>query len=312
MSPTHTDPPLVALVGPTASGKSSLALTLAEERSGEIVSCDSQQVYRGLDVGTAKATPEERRRVRHHLLDVVAPDGVFSAADYARLAREALSGIRERGRLPLVVGGTGLYLRALVEGLFEGPARDEPLRRRLEAVAGRRGDAWLHGLLRRLDAEAASRIEARDRVRVVRALEVRLRTGRPIGEQQRSGGTRLEGFAVRVFGLCPGREELRRRVEARAEAMIRGGLLEEAQVLLRAGFSPELRPLRAIGYRQAFQVLRGEATVEQARRGIVVETMRYAKRQMTWFRHQAEVEWHAGAGSAADAVRGWLDGQRRD
>ena len=188
------DAPLVAVVGPTASGKSALALRLARALGGEIVSCDSQQVYRGLDIGTAKATPGERRELPHHLLDVVEPDEPFSAADYSRLARAALAQIRGRGRLPVVAGGTGLYLRALLSGLFEGPSRDAVLRRRLEAIAERFGDARLHRLLARVDADAARRIEPRDRVRVVRALEVFGATGRPISAQQREGVRAARGL----------------------------------------------------------------------------------------------------------------------
>ena len=296
--------PLVAIVGPTASGKSALALRLARERSGEIVSCDSLQVYRGLDVGSAKATSAERAEVPHHLLDVADPGEVFSAADYARLARAALDGVRGRGRLPIVAGGTGLYLRALLVGLFEGPPRDEALRRRLEALGDRFGDERLHRLLGRVDPAAAGRIGPRDRVRVVRALEVYRATGRPISEEQRRGAEPLRGYRTLVVGLDPGRAALRAAIEARTRQMLEQGLMDEVRGLLSRGTDPLARPLQAIGYRQALSVLRGEMTVEDAERAIVTATLRFAKRQMTWFRHQEEVRWFAHAGEAREAVAG--------
>jgi len=299
-------PPLIAIVGPTASGKSALALRLAREKGGEIVSCDSLQVYRGLDVGSAKATPRERAEVPHHLIDVADPDEAFSAAEYARQARAALAAIVGRGRLPIVAGGTGLYLRALLEGLFEGPARDEGRRRRLEALASRYGDERLHRLLRHLDPEAAERIGPRDRVRTVRALEVYWATGRPISLLHRQPGRALEGFAVLVLGLSPDRDWLRERVISRTRRMLEDGLVEEVRGLIERGYGPELRPLQAIGYREAVAVVRGEMTRKQAESAIVTATMRFAKRQMTWFRHQAEVRWHEDADSAHAAALAWL------
>ena len=302
------DIPLVCIVGPTASGKSALALALAEEAGGEIVSCDSLQVYRGLDIGSAKPSAAEQARVRHHLIDVADPDQGFSAARYAELARAALADISARGRRVLVVGGTGLYLRALLLGLFEGPARDEPLRRRLERMAERFGDARLHRLLLRVDPEAAARLEPRDRVRVVRALEVFRASGRPLSEHLRRPGQALTGFEVLTVGLSPPREELRRHVEARTDAMLARGLLDEVRALLARGYSPELRPLQAIGYRQAVDVLAGRLDLARARHDIVLKTMQYAKRQRTWFRHQAQAQWHDAADAAESAVRAfWRD-----
>lgn len=299
-------PALLAVVGPTASGKSALALRLAREHSGEIVSCDSLQVYRGLDIGSAKATAAERREVTHHLLDVVDPDEPFSAADYARLGRRALADIVARGRLAIVAGGTGLYLRALLEGLFEGPARDERLRRRLEGLADRFGVARLHRVLRRADPVAAARIPPRDRVRMVRALEVLHATGRPISAYHAVQTARLEGFDVMTLGLAPERERLREGVERRTAQMFERGLLGEVRGLLARGYGPTLRPLRAIGYRQAVAVVRGEMDPESARRDIVTETMRYAKRQMTWFRHQSDPVWAAGPDAAFELAAAWL------
>jgi tRNA dimethylallyltransferase len=296
---------VIAIVGPTASGKSALALSLARERKGEIVSCDSLQVYRGLDIGSAKPTVEQRRAVPHHLIDVVDPDQDFSAADYARLARAALAQIGARGGQPIVAGGTGLYLRALRRGLFEGPSRDPELRRRLERMAQRHGDARLHRLLAHVDPEAAARIEPGDRVRVVRALEVYQATGRPLTDHHRAGTPALEGHEWLVVGLNPPRDALLRAVEARTRAMMEAGLVDETRALL-ARYPAPPRPLRAIGYRQAAAVVRGEQTVDQAQRDIVKETMRYAKRQMTWFRHQEDVRWCAGLEEAQREVEAWL------
>jgi len=299
------DRPLIAVVGPTASGKSALALRLAEAAGGEIVSCDSLQVYRGLDVGSAKASPEERGRVRHHLLDVAAPGQHFSAADYARLARAALLEIDARGAVPIVAGGTGLYLRALLEGLFEGPARDAALRARFERLAGRFGDARVHRLLRRVDPAAAARTSLRDRVRVVRALEVYWTSGRPITEHQRRPLAPLLGYRVLTLGLCPPRERLRRAVEARTEAMFAGGLLDEVRRLV-AEHGADLPPLRAIGYRQALALLQGTMDEARARHDMVADTMRYAKRQMTWFRHQAQAHWFDEGDAAFRFAVEWL------
>lgn len=300
--------PLIAVVGPTAAGKSAIALRLAAERGGEIVSCDSLQVYRGLDVGSAKATAEERARVPHHLLDVVDPDQEFSAAEYSQLARPALVEIRAREHLPIVVGGTGLYLRALLQGLFEGPGRNEALRSRLTRMADRWGSARLHRLLSRVDPAAAARIPPRDLVRIVRALEVFRATGRPLSDHHREPPAPLEGFRVHVIGLAPPREVLRAAVERRTEDMFARGLVAEVRGLLDAGYSEDLRPLRAIGYRQAVDVVTGRATEDEARRDIVASTMRYAKRQLTWFRHQAQVSWFASAEDAFAGASAVLDG----
>ena len=301
---------LVAVVGPTASGKSALALRLARALDAEIISCDSLQVYRGLDIGSAKPTPEERAQVPHHLVDVADPDETFSAARYSELARAALHAIAGRGRLALVVGGSGLYLRALLVGLFEGPSRNPSLRRRLEALAERRGDARLHRLLGRVDAPAAARIHPHDRLRVVRALEVYQATRRPLSDHLAVPDRPLEGFAALTVGIDRPREQLRQRVEERTAQMFAAGLLDEVATMLSRGYGPELRPLRAIGYRQAVRVLQGCLTAEAARHDIVVETMRYAKRQMTWFRNQVEVRWAASAVAEADVYR-WLGREGR-
>jgi len=302
---------LVGIVGPTASGKSALALDLARRWGGEIVSCDSLQVYRGLDIGSAKPTPDERALVPHHLIDIVDPDEDFSAADYARHARAALEDVSGRGRLPFVVGGTGLYLRALIEGLFPGPSRNDRLRARLDAMATRFGVQRLHRLLQRVDGAAAQRVQVRDQLRIVRALEVFFLTGRSLSEQQGRGGQALEGFEVRLVGLAPARADLRRRVELRAAGMLAEGLIDETRALIRQGLAGR-RPLRAIGYRQAVAVIEGRLSPAEAQAAIVRDTMRYAKRQMTWFRHQADVHWCASAEDAQAWVSGWLAGRREE
>lgn len=302
--------PLAVLVGPTASGKSELALRLAETQAVEIVSCDSLQVYRGLDIGSAKPTLAERARVRHHLLDVVEPHETFSAAGYAVLAREALAAVRARGRLPVVVGGTGLYLRALLSGLFEGPARDQEFRRRLERFAARRGDARLHALLVAIDPKAAARIHTHDHLRVVRALEVFRATRRTLSQHFEARTSPLEGFRVLTLGLQPSRAELRERVAARTKAMFGAGLIEETAAVLAHYGGTAPRPLNAIGYRQALAVLRGDLNTSEAETQVIQKTMQYAKRQLTWFRHQARVEWHPNSASAFAAALAFWDAAR--
>ena len=298
--------PLIAVVGPTAAGKSRLGLELALAHDGEIVSCDSLQVYRGLDIGSAKPTAEEQRLVPHHLVDVADPSEDFSAAEYGRRARAAVRDIATRGRLPLVVGGSGLYLRALLQGLFDGPARDETLRRRLEGLASRFGDPRLHRLLRRVDPEAAARVDPHDRVRMVRALEVFGLTGRPLSRHHDAAPDPLTGFRVRVVVLDPGPDLLRPAVRTRTARMFAGGLLEEIRGLLAGGLSPEARPLKAIGYLQALAVLRGELSQAQAEEQVVTATLRYAKRQRTWFRHQVEAVWCPDPAAAAAQVAAFL------
>jgi tRNA dimethylallyltransferase len=236
----------------------------------------------------------------------VDPDQDFSAADYARLARAAIDDVTRRGRQPIVAGGTGLYLRALRRGLFAGPSRDPDLRRRLEAVAARRGDARLHRLLARVDPEAAARIESSDLVRVIRALEVYRASGRPLSAHHREDAPASDGRRWLVVGLHPPRDALRAAVEERTRQMLEGGLLDEVRAVLARYGGRDLRPLRAIGYRQAVAVVGGTQTVDDAQRDIVKETMRYAKRQMTWFRHQEDVRWFAGTADARAAILEWL------
>lgn len=289
--------PVVAIVGPTASGKSDLALYLAELLQGEIVNYDSVQIFRHLDIGTAKPTVEERQRVPHHMIDIREPSEVFTAGDYQREARKVLEEIRGRGRVPVLVGGTGLYLRALTEGLFSGPSRSVQLRNRLEMLAERKGRGHLHRILKRLDPAAATRIAERDKPKVIRALEVRLETGRPLSEHlAQSPRQPLEGFQVHFVGLDPPREELYRRINERVCRMFEAGLADEVRQLLGSGIPPSAKPFEAIGYRHVIEDLDSCIPTDDTIRIIQRDTRRYAKRQMTWFRKQSDVRWFDGPG----------------
>jgi tRNA dimethylallyltransferase len=303
--------PLLVIVGPTAAGKSALALAIAEEADGEIVNCDSVQVYRGFNIGSGKVPIEERRAIPHHLLDVVAPDQAFTAGDYRREAHRVLGALRERARLPILVGGTGLYLRALLQGLFDGPPRSEALRARLQNMAARRGPGFLHRLLARLDPTSALRIHPHDEQKLIRAIEVCLLAGRPMSvmfSQSRAG---LEGFRVFKLGLDPPRRELHERINRRVEEMFRNGLLEEVTAALERARGVRPKPLEALGYAQACAALRGEISVEEAIRQTQSATRQYAKRQMTWFRSEEDVTWFAGFGDDPEVQRQAVDWFRR-
>ncbi len=293
--------PLVVLVGPTGSGKTSLAVRLAEQLSGEIISCDSVAVYREMEIGTAKPTADERALVPHHLLDVVDPDEPFTAGDWSRLAREALLGITGRGRLPIIAGGTGLYLRALLDGLFPAPPIDPGLRQRLRELAARQGAAFLHRLLTRLDPVAARAIHANDLPKSMRAVEVTLAARRPLTEQWAQGRDALSGYRVLRLGLAAPRQRLYDRINRRAAAMFDRGLLAETSLLVdRYGY--ECRPLGSLGYAEAVAVLRGELTlpaaVAQAQQG----HRNYAKRQATWFRKDPHIQWLEGFGDEPEIL----------
>ena len=286
---SNPEPLLVVILGPTASGKSALAIKLAQRFSGEIVSCDSVAVYREFDIGTAKPAREQRELVPHHLLDIAAPGEVFTAGDYARRARTALAEIAGRGRLPIVVGGTGLYLRALLEGLFPGPQRSEELRERLRQRAAQRGSDYLHRVLLRLDPAAAAGIHSNDAPKLIRAIEVCLASRQRMTELWRRGRDPLRGFRILRLGLNPPRDQLYQRINARARAMFADGLVEETRALLARYGSAG--PLDSLGYRQAKQCIQGELTLEQAIAAAQQGHRNYAKRQMTWFRHEPDVTW---------------------
>jgi tRNA dimethylallyltransferase len=288
-------PLLVVLHGATASGKTSLAIELAEQFSGEIVSCDSVAVFRELEIGTAKPTPEERARIPHHMLDVVSPTERYSAGDYSRDARVAIAGITARNRLPIVAGGTGLYFRALLEGLFPGPPRCESLRARLRERETRRGPGYLVRLLRRLDPDSAARIHANDTPKLIRAIEVTLTARQPMSAAWQAGRDRLHGYRVLKLGLDPPRAELNARIDRRAAAMFASGLLEETKALLEQ-YGLDCRPLASLGYKQAAMALRGEISVDEAIAAAQRGHRQYAKRQATWFRREPEVYWLSGFG----------------
>ena len=298
--------PLVAVVGPTGSGKSELALRLAEKLNGEIVNCDSLQVYRHFDIGTAKLSVAERRGIPHHLIDVVDPSDLFTAGEYSRCARQAIADIAARRRLPIVAGGTGFYLRALVDGLFEGPARNEDLRARLARREIRRPGS-LHRLLKRFDSASAQKIHINDVPKVMRALEVCLLTRRPVSELYRQGRDALRGYRVLKLGLLPDREALCRLLDARCSAMFERGLVEEVRHILSLGFQPECKPFESHGYKQALQVIRGELSLRDALFHARRSTRQYAKRQITWFRREQGLEWLRGFGTAPGIQEGALE-----
>jgi len=297
-------PLAIIVLGPTGSGKTALSLELAERFNGEIVSCDSVAVYRGMELGTAKPTVEERARVLHHLIDVTSPDRPFTAGEYNRQARAALRDIAARGKLPIVSGGTGLYLRALTEGLFAGPARQVGLRERLTRSRERQSEAWLHRVLQRLDPASAARIHANDAAKLMRAIEVCLAGRKPMSEvlANRAGARDpLTGFRLLRIGLNPPRKELYERLNRRAAAMFAAGLVEETQGLL-AQYGP-VKALDSLGYRQALRVLRDSLPVEEAVKAAQQGHRNYAKRQLTWFRREPELHWLDGFGDAAESVQ---------
>jgi tRNA dimethylallyltransferase len=293
------NPLALILLGPTGSGKTALSLALAERFGGEIVSCDSVAVYRRMELGTAKPTAEERARVAHHLIDVVEPDQPFTAGEYSRQARAALREIAGRGRLLIVTGGTGLYLRALTEGLFAGPERQQELRERLKQSRARHGEGWLHRLLERLDPVSARRIHAKDTAKLIRAIEVCLAARKPLSEVL--GRDPLTGFRLLRIGLNPPRKALYERLNQRAAAMFAAGLIEETRGLLER-YGP-VKALDSLGYRQALRVLRGFWSGEEAIAAAQQGHRNYAKRQMTWFRREPEVHWLEGFGDEAEILR---------
>ena len=283
------------VLGPTASGKTALSLALAQRFHGEIVNCDSVAMYREFEIGTAKPTPTERAQAPHHLFDFVDPTGYITAGDYARIARDVLRQINSRGALPIVVGGTGLYLRALLDGLFAGPPRSEKLRERLRERAGERGPGYLHRVLRRLDPDAALKTHANDIPKLVRAIEVCLVSRTKMSEMWKQGRDPLQGFRIVRLGLDPDRNTLYQRINQRAARMFDQGLVEETRLLLEK-YGDSARPLAALGYKQAVALVRGEVDRDTALQAAQQAHRNYAKRQMTWFRREPDVIWLTGFG----------------
>jgi len=292
---------LVVVVGPTASGKSTLAIALAEQLGGEVIACDSTQVYRYFDIGTGKVPVAERRGIPHHLIDLAEPDEIFTAGEYRRRALETLEMIRTRRKLPILTAGTGLYLRALLEGLADAPTRSEKVRDRLRQRSARRGPDYLHKILARLDRESASRIEPADTQKVVRAIEIRLLSGEPASALHRRGRAALEGYRVIKIGLMPPRAALYERIEHRVIVMLESGWLEEVKGLLDNGIAPTAKPFEFLGYAQLGDVLTGKIELAEAVRQIRQTTRRYAKRQITWFRKEQDVLWIESFGDSSMA-----------
>ncbi|MFZ0307690.1 MAG: tRNA (adenosine(37)-N6)-dimethylallyltransferase MiaA [Candidatus Sulfotelmatobacter sp.] len=310
MASLQPEPLLVVILGPTASGKTALSLALAERFHGEIVNCDSVAMYREFDIGTAKPTSSERAQAPHHLVDCVAPTSHITAGEYARQARQVLDAIKGRGHLGILVGGTGLYLRALLEGLFPGPQRSEELRERLRERAAGRGGNYLHCILRRLDRTAAENIHANDTPKLIRAIEVCLASRQKMTELWQRGREPLRGFRILRLGLDPDRQALYERINRRAQEMFEAGLIEETQRLLER-YGDAAGPLSSLGYKQAVQLLRGELTREQALQAAQQAHRNYAKRQMTWFRREPEVRWLRGFGNDAEiqeTAADWVSG----
>ncbi len=283
--------PLVVIVGPTAVGKSALALELALKFELEIVNADSMQVYRGMDIGSAKPSSEERKLVTHHLIDIRNPDEEYSAARFQEEASSAISALAQCGKRSLVVGGTGLYIQSLLKGLFPAPPADQQLREQLRQVEMEKGRWHLHQQLAEVDPEAASRIHPNDTFRIIRALEVFRLTGKAISEHQRRHRSSASAFTALKIGLIRDRQEIYRRIEARVDAMIAAGLTDEVKGLLAQGYAPSIKAFQSLGYKQILSCLREELTLDEAIRLIKVNTKRYAKRQLTWFRKDPEIQW---------------------
>ncbi len=295
-------PFVVAVLGPTATGKSALGLAIAERYGGEIINCDSTAVYRGFDIGTDKVSPRDRRGIPHHLIDIASPTDEYTAAQYARDAADAIRAIQSRCRLPILVGGTGFYYRALTRGLFPGPGRDAALRRRLEAIAERRGVPFLHRMLRKIDPESAIRIQPRDLKRLVRALEVFLLTGKPLTAHFAQTTSPIPKMGVLAFGLRLPAADISARVTRRVDDQFERGLLREIRTLLDSGIPPTARPFGGLVYRQALEHLSGLRNEAETRMLIAQENRRYARRQLIWFRKEPNLVWLDGPGESPATV----------
>lgn len=312
MTTFSSDPALLAIIGPTASGKSALGVFLAREFGGEVVACDSTQLYRGFDIGTAKPASAELASMPHHLLDVLDPAEDSTAGGYRERALLVLDDLRARSQLPVFTVGTGLYLRALLEGLADLPLRSEQLRERLRATAIEHGAGHLHAMLARFDAHAAQQISSADEQKLIRAIEICLLAKKPLTEIHRAGRSPLIGWRIVKLGLQPEREALYQRIHNRTDAMLQAGWLEEVSRLNSSGLPENAKPFDFIGYRELRSHLRGEITLDAARSAIQQGTRQYAKRQLTWFRREKDVHWLAGFGDDQDvqsAARDWLSAQ---
>jgi len=293
--------PLIAILGPTATGKSALGIAIAERFNGEIINCDSTAVYRGFDIGTDKVPMAERRGIPHHLIDIADPTDEYTAAQFARDAAAVVAGIHARGKLPILVGGTGFYYRALTRGLFPGPGKDAELRRRLERIAERKGVEALHRIVGRVDPESALRIQPRDLKRLVRALEVYFQTGKPLTAHFADTVSPLgKDVQVGAIALRMPAPWLADRLAARVDAQFEAGLLDEIRGLLAAGVPPEARPFGGLVYRQAMEHLRGMRDEAATRQLIAQENRRYARRQLIWFRKEPNLVWFDGPGTNAE------------
>jgi tRNA dimethylallyltransferase len=290
-------PVLPAIIGPTASGKSFLALYLAKEFDGEIVNCDSVQMYRGFDIGSGKLSQAERQGIPHHLIDVLDAHEQFAAGEYSRLAKLAIADVESRGKLPIIAGGTGFYFRALVNGLFPGPTRNPELRERLHRLESKKGPGHLHRLLRRLDRVSAAIIHPHDIPKIIRAVEVCLHAKQPMSEVFQRGRQALEGYQVLKIGLNPPRASLNENINRRTQEMFDTGLVEEVKNILAQGVPKNAPPFQSHGYREALAYLEGKASLEEAIQLAQIKTRQYAKRQMTWFRKEGEVHWLSGFGT---------------
>ena len=307
MSAVNSVLPLVALVGPTASGKSALGVWIAQQFNGEVVACDSTQLYRGFDIGTAKPSVAERNAVPHHLLEALRPEESSTAGGYRHLAMAVLDDLRARNQLPIFTVGTGLYLRALLEGLADAPQRSEEIRERLRGEAVQHGPGHLHSVLKRLDPEAAERISSSDEQKLIRAIEVCLLANKPLTQVHRDGRAPLEGWRPLKIGLAPNRDALYERIHQRTESMFANGWVEEVRALVASGLEENAKPFDFIGYREIRSVLRGETTPEAARLSIQQATRNYAKRQLTWFRKEPGVHWLSGFGDDPETQRSAFD-----
>lgn len=302
-------PKIVVVAGPTATGKSAIAVEIASIFNGEVVTADSMQVYRHMDIGTAKPASEEMGGVPHHLMDIVDPDEEYTAARFSREAGEAIENIASRSRLPIVAGGTGLYIRALLHGLFEGPVSDKAIREGLMAQALDKGKEALHEELKKIDPEAASSIHPNNIARVIRAIEVYRLTGKPISAFQKEHGFTPSRFDALKIGLIKEREELYRDIDARVDRMMEAGLVEEVKTLLERGYSARLKPMGGLGYKEVAGYLSGRYPIDEAVRLLKMNTRHYAKRQLTWFRKDPGIKWFhpARKQDIIDTVRGFLN-----